>query len=54
MPEASFAVQTYNGNLTGDDFTKVPGDKSWMSEMCGFTQILLVPLCISRTTLCIA
>lgn len=27
-------MQTYNGNLTGDDFTKEPGDKSWMSEMC--------------------
>ncbi|CAL8472223.1 g11765 [Coccomyxa elongata] len=28
---------TYNGNLTGDDFTKHPGDKSWMSEMYGYS-----------------
>lgn len=34
MLKVSLAAQTFNGNLTGDDFTKTPGDKSWMSEMC--------------------
>ena len=32
--KVSLAAQTFDGNLTGDDFTKTPGDKSWMSEMC--------------------